>query len=1613
MYPDKRRLQVASVVNPSLRAAAAPNQLKLTGVTVATHTPQILSGANTNLYVSRPDINLPSNYYLPKGSQEGVSGVSPGEPRSSWVDYAAGPGAGVLNAVHGFANIVPQAIGQVKAITPHFLDPYIDTARNSAQNIVNAPFNAANQLQREAGFTDVNNRGNTQAYRTGETIGNVGTNVAALAGAVRQIPRAVQAIKNIPTTVRAFKQAVTTLPQGLKASKAAYQGVKDAEASTQELVGAEGLNALANENNPDSIRNVVSARYPTLSTADTKSVSDMIANESNPDNIKAILDGADEAQHLQAYGSPDQAYAATHKTPENRPAPAFTPEEQRVLDEAGIKQPAVERGTPQTVGEASYQAQRGIFKVPDEAFNADKKLIDSAQLEQEARDVLARPAFGVQANDLLKQQISNILGQGKLVGDQEYMDARKALSAAYDKDIKAAEDKGLLSDALSQQLDAEYNRRLQELDAAHERTTNLQQLTQMATPKQAEFTPEEQAALREAQGQAGAKNAPAAVAQEPQQVATQVNNAADEAVKQAYKQTVKDGGVTINLEGKQPKEGFAYAPNKDTEVAVPSAEFSQQHVQDFATQHLAELQKPGNHLGIWEDNGQIYMDISRVGAPSPATLKAAQDANQLAVFDLKNFEEVPTGQIDQNGVYSKLDEASNIFDNYKKQVSGAGEPGGVPGISEVPEGTPAVAGQSPAQEVGFTPEEKQVLQDHGINSPAANRPDAANRVIEALKGAQTARNKTEAAYSVERSKRVAAATGASQDVGGEAGFKAALGQLKGDLAGTETPGIRGQFDQAGVDSLFSHLQNHDELRPYERIRAQQGLAKLFEGGKPPTNSEIQLLSKAFGEDFGAAVKEATQGDISNWQKFRTGVAEVLNIPRALMSSFDVSAGFRQGLFLSARYPKQFFKAFASQFKYLGSSKAYNAVMDDIASRPTFAAMKAAKVPFTEMGNLEAREERFMSNFAERIPLVGRGVAASDRAYTGFLNKLRADVFDNIYNGAREAGVNVEDPKFLSSLGRFTGSASGRGNLGPLEGAAKELNTFFFSPRLMASRLNLLNPVYYAKLDPYVRRQALQSLLALSGAVGTVLTAARLGGASVGADPRSADFGKIKIGNTRVDVLGGFQQYVRLGAQLITGQSVSSTTGKTQQLGAGFGKSTRLDIVEHFLQGKENPVASFVTDALKGTDFANRPISWKNELTSRVTPLLAQDVADIYSDQRNKGASLGQAAKAAAGGAVIGAGGFGIQTYSAKGQPGNAPGNKADQPDKAFADYANNKSINSQAQKDFMANLAPKDKQYFQIDTTEGGKVDIGTKDLEQLYKDGKISKDQYEYGVSLHKVYDRLGAQGEANSLPKGLDKTAEGFYKKYGALTADGQDKWLKGKPDQLALDASKTINKQLPKGLSKLAPTNQLLQEYAKFQKDYAQNGKSWDQFQARTKIKDFWLNAAKTSRSQTVQDIYKSTVAQRKYFLDNGKISKKDLDAAVQLDNELLKAGLISSPKFSKKFRNAFGYGAAPSYTTSSGGSSSSGRGSSSGGTYATFTNANGTTRKVKINASGFAANSPIGLSHLVPSALSFSIPTIDTIPHNRSFQIDLPPDVTSQRSRPQRAVSTRQTRVLYSP
>lgn len=370
--------------------------------------------------------------------------------------------------------------------------------------------------------------------------------------------------------------------------------------------------------------------------------------------------------------------------------------------------------------------------------------------------------------------------------------------------------------------------------------------------------------------------------------------------------------------------------------------------------------------------------------------------------------------------------------------------------------------------------------------------------------------------------------------------------------------------------------------------------------------------------------------------------EVLSSSKSLMATGDLSGTLRQGGVLGTRFPAEAKAAFGKQVSYFRSEGNMEKDMAALKADPDYELIKSTGVSLT---GLDGSEEAFVSQLPEKIPVFGKLVQSSDRAYTGGLTQLRFLSMKHIFQDLRDSGIDPAslNSHSLESLGKYIDTASGRGSGvkgGLFEKVAPALNRTLFSPKLWKSRLDMLNPMYYARLDPIARKYALQNAGSFAGVASVVLGLAAMAGATVITDPRSSDYLKIKVGDTRYDILGGFQQNLVFAWREVSGQKKSSTTGAITELGQpSYGGANRFSILTDLIQNKENPVISAGSTILKGTDAAGQPVNVRNTLGSLAVPLNFQDISKIEG-------STGDPLEAIFKAAIPGTLGVGVNTYSA-------------------------------------------------------------------------------------------------------------------------------------------------------------------------------------------------------------------------------------------------------------------------------------------------------------------------------------------------------------------------------
>ena len=394
------------------------------------------------------------------------------------------------------------------------------------------------------------------------------------------------------------------------------------------------------------------------------------------------------------------------------------------------------------------------------------------------------------------------------------------------------------------------------------------------------------------------------------------------------------------------------------------------------------------------------------------------------------------------------------------------------------------------------------------------------------------------------------------------------------------------------------------------------------------------------------IKEKMNRDIAReayrlspaWKKALVTTGRIADIPRSLLTSFDYSGLLRQGGTLSLSSPTSGASAAREMFK--AGAREENAQAADFHLRNIRANgangnYEKAGLELTDLAS--KHEEGFGSPLAEAIPVLGRGVKGSERAYSTVLNQLRADAFDRM-TGA----IPGADETAMQDIARYINVASGRGDIQSpkarqiVSAAANVL----FSPRYLASRFQYLagQPLWSAK-SPAARKVIAGEYARYLRGVGTFLAVGaalmKQNGQQMETDPRSSDFLKIRLGDTEIDALSGLQQVMTYSARMLS-QQTKTSTGEIKNLREPETElsPTTKDVNERFLRSKLGPVPGMVWNLAEakrlpkvnpknpdekpdyakfGTDYLGKPQTPGGILAGLTLPFGVQDMIRAWQD----------------------------------------------------------------------------------------------------------------------------------------------------------------------------------------------------------------------------------------------------------------------------------------------------------------------------------------------------------------------------------------------------------------
>jgi len=316
---------------------------------------------------------------------------------------------------------------------------------------------------------------------------------------------------------------------------------------------------------------------------------------------------------------------------------------------------------------------------------------------------------------------------------------------------------------------------------------------------------------------------------------------------------------------------------------------------------------------------------------------------------------------------------------------------------------------------------------------------------------------------------------------------------------------------------------------------------------------------------------------------------------------------------------------------LRKRKVMRGLFAEMISDPDYDLLKKSKVA------LNVIEEEIPVDIPSRIPLLGMLFRMGENAFVGSSRYMRYQLAKQYLNVWRKSGVELTQRE-LESLGRLANSQTGRGEIASKSKKPGLLNNLFWSPRNLRAYVDILTVhLFDRNFSTFARKQAAINLLRYVSGTAMILALAKwIDDDSVTWDSNNADFGKIKIGNTRFSVGGGMAVMVVLASRLVTRKFTSSTTGKTTSIDEGrYGGK---DLIFNFLDNKLSPAAQLALSIIDQKTWEGDKLTIPQMVDEALTPLIIQNVFETGSaeDSANVLAAL-----------IAETMGVNVQTYSNK------------------------------------------------------------------------------------------------------------------------------------------------------------------------------------------------------------------------------------------------------------------------------------------------------------------------------------------------------------------------------
>ena len=443
-------------------------------------------------------------------------------------------------------------------------------------------------------------------------------------------------------------------------------------------------------------------------------------------------------------------------------------------------------------------------------------------------------------------------------------------------------------------------------------------------------------------------------------------------------------------------------------------------------------------------------------------------------------------------------------------------------------------------------------------------------------------------------------------------------------------------------AIKSNQRRIEELQ--RRIRDKDFIVKKNPTPVSDELNKVRRKKQKVADDYEQAKHKYELENRTLGQKIFDGLFEGMQLPKQLVATADLSAPLRQGATVMFSNPIIWAKAFWNMHGQAFSHKLYENSINNIKDSKNYDLSQDSGLEITDADSINERkrEEQFVSklmesDFMKKAPILSQYRMinkGSERAYSGFLNNIRFNLFEQGVKELEMAGYTFTDnPKMFKALATTINNLTGRGP-SATGNTNKVLNFLLFSPKMLTSRIALIYDLIRTDIpaNSPSRKMAAKSLLgtitwvALFNVLGTMAANAFddddddvLDGLNI--NPIATDFIKVRSKQTTFDPTAGYAPLVRTLARIITEKSINAS-GKEKDLSKGYGQ-TRFSPFWDFMENKLSPIASYGLSLLTHKNPQNKfedasKAEWNDYITPLFVPLQAMQLVENFNDKDSFG-----------------------------------------------------------------------------------------------------------------------------------------------------------------------------------------------------------------------------------------------------------------------------------------------------------------------------------------------------------------------------------------------------------